>query len=764
MRPTVGYLGSIGVSLALFLAAFGSTASGQNNPLPLLNQPLVPTTAAPGGPSFTLTVNGTGFVSGATVQWNGAALATHFASASQLTATVPASDVATAGTAVIAVANLAPGGVSNPQLFSVTSPRPAIALAPLAGIGAGADPASVAVADFNGDGKPDLAVVNVQSNTVSILLGNGNGTFQPQMTFATGSLPYFAAAADVNHDGKVDLAVNNAGDNTVSILLGNGDGTFQPHVDYVVGAQGNNQMSLAIADFNRDGNLDLAVCNPFSGSVSILLGNGDGTFQPQMPTPISTPYSLAAGDFNGDGILDLAVAADGIVVSILLGNGDGTFTTGSSLPAANASEIVSADVNADGKLDLAFIRPTQGQPVYVALGNGDGTFQSPVGYSVNSAGGNSLAVADFNGDGKLDLAVNTGNAISTLMGNGDGTFQTFVDQPASSLGTSIAAADLNGDGLMDAATTRLVFLATVAEFSTYSVDFGSVAVGVTSPPQIVTLFNAGSSALTISSVASGGPFAETNNCGSSLAAGARCTFNVTFTPTGVGNETGSLTVTDSALGSPQSVSLSGVGQAPAVSLSPTGLLFADQKVGTQSSVQRVTLTNTGNLTLTLSSISISGQFRERNNCGTSLAAGVSCTIAVVFKPTVSGTNTGAITVSDNAAGNPQTISLTGTGIFFELSPTFLNFGNVVVGQTPSQNVTLTNSSNNAQTVGGIRLTGNHLGEFTETNNCGTSLGAGATCTITVTFAPTKTGSSNASLEVSGGGANQTVSISGVGTE
>lgn len=459
-----------------------------------------------------------------------------------------------------------------------------------------------------------------------------------------------------------------------------------------------------IADFNGDGNLDLAVCNLGDSTFSVLLGNGDGTFGPQLVTQTAGAISMAVGDFNRDGKLDLAIVSIG--VQIWLGNGDGSFTETSDVSVNSALTAVTADTNGDGKLDI--VVGNGGESVSVALGNGDGTFQAPVTYATAEFSG-APAVADFNGDGKLDIAVsglaivtgtnNGPSVISTLLGNGDGTFQNRVEEPASSTFASLAAADFNGDGVMDIGTIGGVFLGTAAEFSPSIVDFGDVSVGVTS-----------------------------------------------------------------ALGSPQSIVLSGVGQAPSVKLSPSSVVFTDQKVGTKSAIQEVALINAGNVSLSITSVTASGEFSQHNNCGSSLPGGTSCTISVIFAPTISGTKTGLITVTDNASGSPQTVSLTGTGIVFELSPSALYFGRVPIGQTPSQNVTLTNSSKNAQTVGGIRLTGNHAGDFTETNNCGSSLGAGGTCTITVTFAPTKSGSSNATLEVSGGGANQNVSISGTGTE
>lgn len=204
---------------------------------------------------------------------------------------------------------------------------------------------------------------------------------------------------------------------------------------------------------------------------------------------------------------------------------------------------------------------------------------------------------------------------------------------------------------------------------------------------------------------------------------------------------------------------------PAAALSPTSLNFAPQLIGTTSPGQHTTLTNSGNESLAISSVVVTGRFQQTSNCPSTLQAGASCTITAKFKPLGVGQSAGAITIADNAPGSPQTVSLSGTGYAFQLSATSLNFGSVAVGQTSApQTVTVTNLGKNAQTVVGIRVSGKNSGAFAETNNCGSSLGAGATCTTTTTFTPKYAGSASANLEVSGGGAVQTVSLSGTGTQ
>lgn len=270
-------------SVWLFVLLAGPIMWAQTNPVPLINQPLVPATAAPGGPGLILTVNGTGFVSGSVVNWNGAGLATTLVSASQLTAAVAASDIVTAGTASITVSNPPPGGgTSNVDYFSVTDPATALIFSTLDFYQPGGWIGSMVVADFNGDGKSDLAGIftagpYVQNYVVGILLGNGDGSFQAPVVYAVGASPQSFVAADFNGDGKIDLAVANSGDDTISLLLGDGDGTFGPQTIIPLPepmGQGLAPVWIIAGDFNADGKLDLAVALNLATSVAVLLGNG----------------------------------------------------------------------------------------------------------------------------------------------------------------------------------------------------------------------------------------------------------------------------------------------------------------------------------------------------------------------------------------------------------------------------------------------------------------------------------------------------------
>jgi hypothetical protein len=263
---------------------------------------------------------------------------------------------------------------------------------------------SVAVGDFNGDGKPDLvAAQGFSASAVTVWLGNGDGTYPAGSIASTGGKPISVATGDFNGDGKTDVVSANIDTSTVSLLLGNGNGGFQAPMNFAVGTAPH---SIAVADFDRNGTLDVATANYGSNDISILLNNGNGTFRTAVNMGAGTlPYAVAVGDFNNDGKLDLAVANWGSNnVSVFLGNGNGTFQ-GAQIFAAGSSpsSVVVGDFNADGKLDLA-VANTNSNNVSILLGNGDGTFQVPQNFGVGLTPA-LIAVGDFNKDGRPDLVV-----------------------------------------------------------------------------------------------------------------------------------------------------------------------------------------------------------------------------------------------------------------------------------------------------------------------------------------------------------------------
>jgi phospholipase C len=307
-------------------------------------------------------------------------------------------------------------------------------------------------------------------------------------------------------------------------------------------------------------------------------------------------------------------------------------------------------------------------------------------------------------------------------------------------------------------------VASAVSLSPTSLSFSDQLLGTVSTAQSVTLTNTGTAALTIVSIVASGDFAQTNSCGSNLAPGVSCSIDVTFAPTALGARAGTITIADSAGDSPQSVSLSGNGVAPAVSLSPTSLAFADQRLGGTSQPQTVTLTNIGTGGLTISSIVASGDFAQTNACGSYVAAGANCSIAVTFAPTALGARAGTITITDSAGDSPQTVGLSGNGVASAvlLSPTSLIFPDQTVGTTSApQTVTLTNSGTAALNITSISSSG----DFAQTNDCGSVVGVGMSCSITVTFTPTQVGAASGTITIVDDAADspQAISLSGNGT-
>jgi Bacterial Ig-like domain (group 3)/FG-GAP-like repeat/Abnormal spindle-like microcephaly-assoc'd, ASPM-SPD-2-Hydin len=746
------------VGCALLSVLCPGSALATSNPVPYVDI-VSPVSVHPGATSVTLDVFGTGFVSTSVVKWNGTSLTTTFVSSKKLTAAVPDSFVAAIGVGSITVVN--PTALTSNVTFVPVAALETSTVFPSTAsstVNTGNMPQGIAIADLNADGKLDMAVANQTDGTVSVLLGNGDGTFTTKSTPSAGSGANWIAMGDFNGDGKLDLAVanlNSTGTGGVSILLGDGTGNFTLHSSPNTG---NGPFAIVTGDFNHDGKLDLAISNSISNNVTILLGNGDGTFTTKATYGVGNlPQVIVAGDFNEDGLLDLAVAneEDG-TVSVLLGVGDGTFTVQSAVSTGGSGfpiGLIAADFNNDNHLDLAAVNAAD---VGILLGNGNGTFGS---VSNTSAFGEFLiagVTGDFNGDGDLDLVVSDqslGEAF-LLTGNGNGTFTLSATYPTDTGAFGVATADFNGDGALDLAITNggannvSIFLQLLpVGMAPTSLSFGNQNVGTSSTEQTVTVTNGSASLLTVSSVGfngtNPGDFSQTNDCTPSVASHATCTIQVTFTPTATGSRTAILTLTDSDSTSPQSITVNGTGTggAPTVTFSPTSVSFSSQSVGTTSSSTGVTLTNTSGVSLSITSIGItgtnSGDFGETNTCGSTVAGGANCTISVTFSPTAVGSRSAAVTITDNAGDSPESVPVSGTAaqgtpVITWANPPAITYGTALSGTQ-------------------LNATASVAGSFVYSPVSGTVLGAGSQ-TLSVTFTPTDTAdytgaSANVSLTV-----------------
>ena len=465
-------------------------------------------------------------------------------------------------------------------------------------------------------------MANKTSNNLSILLGNGDGTFKKATNYQVGTNPSDVATADFNGDGNLDLAISNYGSNNVAIMLGTGTGTFGTPSYTTVG---NGPAGIVVADFNGDGKADFAEANNFrsADSVWVFLGNGDGTFQsPATYAAGGGAGLLAAADVNLDGAPDLEIADSGADVDVLLNNG-GTFVTATSSP--NPSFV--------------------GSPV---------TFTATVVASIAGNPAPTGTVTFENGSSVLGTA---------NLSNGQGSYTTSTLAAGTYTINTLYSGDSNFNPNTAQPLIQVVNYPPAVTITPTTLTFGVQLLHTTSPVLTSTLTDSGQGPLTITSIMINGPFAQTNNCGTGLAAGASCTISVTFTPTGINKSVGTVTIFDNASGSPQTIALSGTGTE--VQLVPTTLSFGTQKVGTTSPAQTVTLTNVGKVVLSITEFHIGGSnasdFAQTNTCGSSVNAGASCSISVTFTPKATGSRTGSLGILDNGGGSPQLVGLSGTG-------------------------------------------------------------------------------------------------------
>ena len=585
---------------------------------------------------------------------------------------------------------------------------------------AGWDAYGLATADVNGDGKPDIIMANECANSttcnsgaVSVLLNNGDGTFQAGGSYPSGgAYALWLAAGDVNGDGKADIVVTNECNNTndcsqgvVSVLLGNGDGTFQAPVTY---STNNDGESVVLADVNGDGKLDIVLASD-GGSISVMLGNGDGTFQSAVSYDSGGVYSLglAVGDTNGDGKPDIMVANECLspqncsngIVSVLLGNGDGTFQSAVTYNSGgiNAISLQAADMNGDGKLDIVVENECASDcstgAISVLLGNGDGTFQTAITTNIpQSEGWHTIVVGDFNGDHKLDVA--SGGSGVFLLGDGDGTLQPAVSLGAVGIGTAIA--DFNGDRRPDLAVGGVTILLNISDgfvISTTSAvssssnpsGFGqSVTFTATVTPQTqgtptgTVTFSDGSQQLAQSSLSGGTDTLST----SGLAIGSH---SITASYSGDSNYAASVStaLTQVVTNASTTTALTGapnpanVGQSvtfnatvtPGTSGVPTGTVsFFDGSTQIGASSLSAGSATVSTSTLTAGSHSITAVYSGDNNYNPSTSSPVNEVVSIAgfslsstaLTPATTpagGSTQWAITINPSGGFNPSTVSL-----------------------------------------------------------------------------------------------------------
>ena len=525
--------------------------------------------------------------------------------------------------------------------------------------------------------------------------------------------------------------------------------------------------SNAVAGGN--GPVTLSFGKSVSGAGALIQADEPGQFVAQIQA------------FNGSTLLGsfsvTSASGNEVYIGILDQTGPSITSVTFSLTACG-----SADANcilSDFGLDTVFLNVPSGSAPAVtltptSLGFGDiavGVTSAVKTVTLKKTGSAALtitkiAITGTNSADFLETATTCGASLAA-----SATCTISVDFKPAATGARSAAISITDNASGSPQQAPLSGTGTTAKFTPPSLGFGDMAIGVASPARTITLTNIGTTTMTITAIAITGTnasdFAQTHTCGASLAAAASCTFSVTFKPSATGTRTASLSVADSAAGSPQLVPLSGIGTT--LKFSPPSLSFGAVATGVTSAARTITLTNIGTTTLTITAIAITGanasDFAQTHTCGASLAVGANCTFSVTFKPSATGTRSASLSVTDNAVGSPQLVPLSGVGTTAKLAPSSLSFGSVTVGTTSAaKTVTLTNIGTTALTISAIAITGTNAGDFLQTHTCGASLAAGASCTISVKFKPTAKGARSAAVSVTdnAAGSPQKVPLSGTG--
>jgi hypothetical protein len=524
----------------------------------------------------------------------------------------------------------------------------------------------LAIADFNQDGILDIysAGWNTAQKWFEIDTGRGDGTFNFGVGNDTGFFSEFPAVGDFNGDGWPDLVISEFQTNSMEFFSGSSGG-FSDGGSIPDGAE-----KPIAADMNRDGKLDILDYG------CILLGKGDGTFI----TGGCAQYSgipVATGDFDGDGQLDAVLSNSGgssPLLVIALGAGDGTFKKSFEFPAGlSGGPGAIGDFNNDGWLDVVtsdgflMLQTTASlTPVNLAFGNQNvKTTSPPQPATLTNAGTRALVIKriGINGINRRDFAQTSDCGSSLPAGSSCQIQVTFTPLHA---GTRLASLFVNYDGVGSPQTVALsgtgIAPATVS-LTPSQFTFATRLINTLSKAQIATLTNTGALDVNISSIGTTGPFPETNNCPPILPAGNACQISVQFAPTTRGPANGTLSVNDDAQGSPQTIALSGEGTV--VRLSPRGINFADQKVGTKSSPVPVEVINLDSNPVAISQIVIGGanstDFADQSKCGTSIPPHGHCMVKVTFVPTKQGQRSATLDVFDDGGGSPQKVSLSGNG-------------------------------------------------------------------------------------------------------
>jgi hypothetical protein len=709
--------------------------------------------------------------------------------------------VTNTGTAALNMASAIASGVFAVQTNGCTVPVQATTPASNCEIGVTFTPTST------GPNVDSLTLTDNAPDSPQIILLTGAGVLPPIASLSPASVTFLTPQAVGTTSASQTVTLTNNGSATLIIVGITASANFGEtnNCGASILAGGNCSIYVTFtppAVGNLYGTLTVADNNAASASTQVIPLEGTGLGAPAV--------SLSASSLNfGSQIVNSTSAVQTVTVT---NSGTATLSLGSITATAPFAQTntcgSSVAAGAICTISVTFT-PTTGGSAVGSVTLMDNATNSPQTISLTGTGV-TAPIADLSPASLTfpppPLAVGTTSASQTvtLTNNGSATLiivgitasanfgetnncgasvpvggncsisVTFTPTAVGNLYGTLSVTDNNNGA---PASTQVVPLAgtglgaPAVSLSASTLSFGSQAVNTTSAVQTVTVTNSGTATLSLGSITATAPFAQTNTCGSSVATGGICTISVTFTPTTTGSAVGSITLTDNAGNSPQTITLSGNGiTSPSVTLAPLSLTFATSlPVGTTSAVQTVTLSNVGSAALLITSIAASGDFAATNNCPAGLAAGNNCTISVTFTPTAAGNRYGTLSVTDNnngAPGSTQTVALEGTGLAapgVTLSASSLTFGTQTAGTTSvAETLNLTNSGTAVLTIASIVITG----DFSQTNSCPQNLAAGAACTISVSFAPTVAGTETGTLTITDNAPTspQVVSLGGSGSD